>query len=80
MFPNIPPGVILPGEKKLVEFSFKSEKPGIQSEVWQLKTQPVLLQGASIQVMLKGIALSPDTNADRRHLLQVDYQIFCNPV
>lgn len=66
-------GVILPGETKQVEFIFKSEKPGIKCELWQLNTHPVLLQGASMQLTLRGVALYQDKTADQRLFIQVLY-------
>uniref|UniRef100_A0A3B4TFH6 Mycbp associated protein n=1 Tax=Seriola dumerili TaxID=41447 RepID=A0A3B4TFH6_SERDU len=63
---NSSSGVILPGETQLLEFIFKSEKPGIKTELWQLNTHPMLLQGASMQVTLKGVALYQDKTADQR--------------
>ncbi|GAA6220171.1 MYCBP-associated protein [Lates japonicus] len=63
-------GVIHPGETLRVEFVFKSEKPGIKTELWQLNTHPVLLQGASMQVTLRGVALYQDKTADQRLFLE----------
>ncbi|XP_028310735.1 MYCBP-associated protein [Gouania willdenowi] len=63
-------GVINPGDTRSVEFIFKCKKPGIKTEVWQLNTHPILLQGASLQVTLKGIALLKDTTADQRLYLK----------
>uniref|UniRef100_A0A8L0DNR0 Uncharacterized protein n=1 Tax=Oncorhynchus mykiss TaxID=8022 RepID=A0A8L0DNR0_ONCMY len=68
------PGVILPGDSKRVEFIFKSEVPGIRTEVWRLNTHPVLLGGASIQVTLRGVALYQDKTADQRHALERELQ------
>ncbi|KAK2815843.1 hypothetical protein Q5P01_026310 [Channa striata] len=63
-------GVILPGETQKVEFVFKSEEPGIKTEIWQLNTHPVLLQGAKMQVTLKGVALYQDKTADQRLFIE----------
>ncbi|XP_075896140.1 MYCBP-associated protein isoform X2 [Nelusetta ayraudi] len=63
-------GVILPGERKRIEFIFKSEMPGIKSELWQLKTHPLLMQGASMQLTLRGVALYQDKTADKRLFIQ----------
>ncbi|XP_008301524.1 MYCBP-associated protein [Stegastes partitus] len=63
---NSSSGVIRPGETQQLELVFKSDEPGIQTEVWQLNTHPVLLQGASMQVRLTGVALYPDKTADQR--------------
>ncbi|XP_020786409.2 LOW QUALITY PROTEIN: MYCBP-associated protein [Boleophthalmus pectinirostris] len=59
-------GVILPGDTKKIDFIFKSDSPGIQTELWQLNTHPVLLQGAPIHVTLRGVALYQDKTADYR--------------
>ncbi|KAM4585448.1 MYCBP-associated protein isoform 2-T2 [Odontesthes bonariensis] len=63
---NSSSGVIRPGDTKWVEFIFKSEKPGIKTELWQLNTHPVLLQGAAMQIKLRGVALCKDKTADPR--------------
>lgn len=66
------PGVIRPGDAQRVEFIFKSEESGIQSEVWQLNTHPVLLRGASMQLALRGVALYQDNTADQRLFIEVE--------
>lgn len=66
-------GVIRPGDTQQVEFKFKSEEPGIKTELWQLITHPVLLQGASMQVTLSGVALYQDKTADQRLSIEVIY-------
>lgn len=66
-------GVIRPGDTQRVEFIFKSEEPGINTERWQLDTHPVLLQGASMQVTLRGVALYQDKTADQRLFIEVVY-------
>ncbi|KAM9363623.1 MYCBP-associated protein [Symphorus nematophorus] len=63
-------GVIFPGDTQRVEFIFKSDKAGTKTEQWQLNTHPVLLQGASMQVTLRGIAVYQDKTADLRLFLQ----------
>lgn len=73
---SICPGVILPGATQSLKCIFKSEKPGIQTELWQLNTHPALLQGASIQVTLRGVALYQDkTKDDRLYIEVVQYTI-----
>ncbi|XP_041641909.1 MYCBP-associated protein [Cheilinus undulatus] len=67
---NSSSGVILPGDTKKVEFIFKSAKPGIINELWQFRTHPLLLEGASIQVTLTGMALNRDTTAEKRRFLE----------
>ncbi|XP_027139333.1 MYCBP-associated protein [Larimichthys crocea] len=68
---NSSSGVILPGDTQQVEFIFKSEKPGIKTELWQLNTHPVLLQGASMQITLRGVALYQDKTADERLFIEM---------
>ncbi|XP_041790122.1 MYCBP-associated protein [Chelmon rostratus] len=68
---NSSSGVILPGETQRMEFIFKSKEPGIKTELWQLNTHPMLLQGASMQVTLRGVALYQDKNADQRLFIEV---------
>ncbi|XP_026158941.1 MYCBP-associated protein isoform X2 [Mastacembelus armatus] len=75
---NSPSGVILPGDTQQVELIFKSEDSGIKTEIWKLNTHPVLLQGASMQVTLKAVAIYPDKTADQKHLLELQY--FNQPV
>ncbi|XP_005805163.1 MYCBP-associated protein [Xiphophorus maculatus] len=62
-------GVIHPRETQQVEFIFKSEEQGLWTEIWQLNTNPVLLQGASIQIRLSGVAIKLDKTADQRSFL-----------
>ncbi|XP_044046052.1 MYCBP-associated protein isoform X2 [Siniperca chuatsi] len=68
---NSSSGVILPGDTQRMEFIFKSEEPGIKTELWQLNTHPVLLRGASMQVTLRGVALFQDKTADQRLFIEV---------
>ncbi|XP_062379611.1 MYCBP-associated protein isoform X2 [Sardina pilchardus] len=71
---NTSMGVILPGARQRVLFTFKSERAGILSELWRLNTHPALLGGAALQVTLRGVALYQDTNAPHRHALQMEIQ------
>ncbi|CAK6968328.1 MYCBP-associated protein [Scomber scombrus] len=64
-------GVILPGVTKRVEFIFKLEGPGIKTELWRFNTHPLLLQGASMQVTLRGLSLYQDKTADQRLFIQM---------
>ena len=63
-------GVILPGDTLRFPFTFKSSNPGMFTEQWQLDTQPVLSGGAVIRVLLKGLALQDDLNAEKRARLE----------
>ncbi|KAL6110389.1 mycbpap [Pungitius sinensis] len=67
---NSSPGVIRPRDTQRVDFIFKSEGPGIKTELWQLHTHPVLLQGASMQVRLRGVAQYQDRTADQRLFIE----------
>ncbi|XP_051786901.1 MYCBP-associated protein-like isoform X2 [Erpetoichthys calabaricus] len=57
---NMNSGVILPGDKQQILFSFKSPDPGIFSESWQMSTYPALPGGAGIEVKMRGVALHID--------------------
>ncbi|XP_063713124.1 MYCBP-associated protein-like isoform X3 [Symsagittifera roscoffensis] len=57
---NTGPSVILPRQKLLFPFVFKSDNPGIFSENWQMNTTPKLCGGAKIIVTLKGVAIMVD--------------------
>ncbi|XP_037546426.1 MYCBP-associated protein [Nematolebias whitei] len=67
---NFSSGVIRPGDTQRVEFKFKSEDPGLKTELWQLNTYPVVLQGASIQVRLSGVAFNQVKTADQRLFIE----------
>ncbi|XP_076584343.1 MYCBP-associated protein isoform X2 [Chaetodon auriga] len=67
---NSSSGVILPGDAQRMEFIFKSKEPGIKTELWQLNTHPMLMQGASMQVTLRGVALYQDKTADQRLFIE----------
>ncbi|XP_066560240.1 MYCBP-associated protein isoform X2 [Amia ocellicauda] len=71
---NSSPGVILPGDTQQILFTFKSQRPGVFSEVWALNPHPVLLGGAVLQVTLRGVALHQDKTADAREALQRELQ------
>ncbi|XP_056880357.1 MYCBP-associated protein-like [Takifugu flavidus] len=66
-------GVILPRVTQQIDLMFKSGVPGLHTESWQLQTNPVLLQGASVQVTLMGFAVSEDRTAELRRHLEVSY-------
>ncbi|XP_057700389.1 MYCBP-associated protein isoform X2 [Corythoichthys intestinalis] len=67
---NTSSGTIYPGETQQINFIFKSDKPGIITEQWQLNTHPLLLQGASIQITLKGLSHLQDTTARQREFIK----------
>ncbi|XP_032398071.1 MYCBP-associated protein isoform X1 [Etheostoma spectabile] len=75
---NSSSGVICPGDTQQVEFIFKSEEPGINTERWKLNTHPVLLQGASMQVTLRGVALYQDKTADQRLFIETKLEKIVN--
>lgn len=67
--------MILPGITQQLDLMFKSTVPGLHTESWQLQTNPVLLQGASVQVTLMGLAVSEDKTAELRRHLEVLYDL-----
>ncbi|KAM9860602.1 MYCBP-associated protein-like [Aulostomus maculatus] len=67
-------GVILPGDTQRVEFIFKSECPGIKTEVWQLNTHPLLLQGAALHVMLRGLSVDRDRTQNQRQIIDSELE------
>ncbi|XP_061587922.1 MYCBP-associated protein [Cololabis saira] len=67
---NTSPGVILPRETQQIEFIFKSYNQGVRTELWQLNTHPLLMQGASMQLGLMGVSLCQDKTADQRLFLE----------
>ncbi|KAM6941747.1 MYCBP-associated protein-like [Lycodopsis pacificus] len=69
---NSSSGVICPGVTQQVEIIFKSEGDCIHTELWQLNTHPLLLQGASMQVTLRGVALYQDKTAAQRLFIQTE--------
>ncbi len=64
-------GVLLPKQKLTFPFTFKSRKPGAFSEMWLLKTGPVLCRGRQIVFILKGFAFQEDKNKAKRDDLEV---------
>lgn len=66
-------GVILPGVTQQIDLMFKSGTPGLHVESWQLQTHPMLLQGASVQVTLMGLAVHEDKTAELRRYLEVSH-------
>lgn len=66
-------GVILPGVTQQIDLMFKSGVAGLHTESWQLRTSPLLLQGASVQATLMGFAVYEDKTAELRRHLEVSY-------
>lgn len=63
-------GALLPGESLHFPFIFKSDKPGLFAEQWQLETTPVVCGGARLVVTLRGIAVQEDATAGKRTELE----------
>ncbi|PAA71161.1 hypothetical protein BOX15_Mlig018332g1 [Macrostomum lignano] len=63
-------GALLPGESLHFPFIFKSDKPGLFAEQWQLETTPVVCGGARLVVTLRGIAVQEDATAVQRTELE----------
>ncbi|TRY87354.1 hypothetical protein DNTS_017219 [Danionella cerebrum] len=81
---NSSSGMILPSSTKRIRVTFKSATARITTEVWRLITHPVLMGGASLHVILRGVALDQDENAAHRAALELyltDEERFhiCNP-
>ncbi|XP_065685043.1 MYCBP-associated protein isoform X2 [Hydra vulgaris] len=66
-------GVILPGAELKIPFYFKSSIPGIFSEIWHFETQPLLCDGAKIEVVLRAISFDNVHNEEK--LLQLDTEL-----
>ncbi|KAF7689256.1 MYCBP-associated protein isoform X2 [Silurus meridionalis] len=66
--------VILPGDTEKILFIFKSGFPGIMTEVWKLHTHPVLMDGAMLQVTLKGMAVYQDQTSEQRVALELELE------
>ncbi|CAM9914085.1 unnamed protein product [Lampetra fluviatilis] len=64
-------GVALPGATLLAPFTFKSPSAGIFGERWRLRTRPLLLSGAALQLTLRGVALHEDRTAARRDSIEM---------
>lgn len=56
---HYPRDSLKPGEAKTFIFSFRSEKPGMFNEEWELLTEPQLLEPAPL-VYLSGMATQDD--------------------
>ncbi|TRY92150.1 hypothetical protein DNTS_031458, partial [Danionella cerebrum] len=66
--------MILPSSTKRIHVTFKSATARITTEVslvWRLITHPVLMGGASLHVILRGVALDQDENAAHRAALEL---------
>lgn len=57
--------ILKPGESKTFIFSFRSEKPGMFLEEWELQTEPYLLETLPV-LHLSGIALQEDELIEAR--------------
>ena len=61
-----------PGEQKTFIFSFRSTKPGMFNEEWELLTEPQLLETAPL-LNLSGMATKNDDFIERRDELNDCY-------
>jgi len=59
---NVGNGVILPGDVAVFPFTFKSPNAGIFSETWKFSTKPIVMGGASLHVILKGVSTEEEEN------------------
>ena len=65
---HYPRDTLKPGEAKTFIFSFRSEKPGMYNEEWELLTEPQLLEAAPL-LNLSGMATQGDSYIDKRAAL-----------
>jgi hypothetical protein len=70
---HYPRSTLKPGEAKTFIFSFRSEKPGMFNEEWELLTEPQLITPAPI-LNLSGMATRVDEFIDSRHELEDTFQ------
>uniref|UniRef100_H2ZEA0 MYCBP-associated protein n=1 Tax=Ciona savignyi TaxID=51511 RepID=H2ZEA0_CIOSA len=71
---NTGEGVILPGDTTNFPFVFKSPNPGIFTETWELMTNPAVMGGAALQVVLKGVAVQDDQMEDHRRRIEEELE------
>nr|XP_026693353.1 MYCBP-associated protein-like isoform X1 [Ciona intestinalis] len=71
---NTGEGVILPGDTTKFPFVFKSPNAGIFTETWELMTKPAVLGGASLQVVLKGVAVQDDNMEEERKKIEEELE------
>ena len=65
---HYPRDTLKPGEAKTFIFSFRSEKPGMFNEEWELLTEPQLLEAAPV-LNLSGMATQGDAYIEKRKTL-----------
>lgn len=62
---HYPRDMLKPGESKTFIFSFRSEKPGMFNEEWELLTEPNLITPAPL-LCLSGMATKADEYVEKR--------------
>lgn len=62
---HYPRDMLKPGESKTFIFSFRSEKPGMYNEEWELLTEPCLINPAPL-LCLSGMATKADEYVEKR--------------
>jgi len=73
---NIGDGVILPGGVIMLPFTFKSPNAGIFTELWRFSTQPVVMGGASLHIILKGVATQESDHVNMTEMCrQIDLRL-----
>ena len=70
---HYPRDSLKPGEQKTFIFSFRSTKPGMFNEEWELLTEPQLLETAPL-LNLSGMATKNDDFVERRDELNEAFQ------
>ena len=66
---HYPRATLKPGETKTFIFSFRSEKPGMYFEEWELLTEPALLSPLPL-INLSGMAVKEDTLGGEREKIE----------
>ena len=69
---HYPRDTLKPGEQKTFIFSFRSEKPGMFNEEWELLTEPQLLEPAPL-LYLSGMATKADDYTEKRTVLNANF-------
>jgi len=69
---HYPKSILKPGESKIFTFSFRSERPGMYQEEWELLTEPLLLNALPL-INLSGISTQGDSFIDVREQFEVKF-------
>ena len=73
---HYPRDSLKPGESKTFIFSFRSDKPGMFNEEWELLTEPQLLEPAPL-LYISGMAIQDDEYLEKRDVLNHKFAEEC---